>query len=101
VFVGHANDLPKGFQVSVVIDASLWFESLPSTVKSDGVHAPVLEVEEIMISQGVVGVESGEVWMERVYFVDGVHTMIDSIATVLIHEERVRRIYAERVDKSH
>ena len=95
VLIGHPDYLPQCFEICVVVDPPFWFESLPCAVETDGVHAPMLEIVEVVISEGVVGVEVREVGVEGVDLVDCIYAVIDSISAVLVHKERVGGVHAK------
>ena len=50
------------------------------------IHAPVPEVEEIVIGETIVGVECIEIRMEGVYLINCIDPMVDGVAIVLIDE---------------
>ncbi len=95
VLIGHPHDLPQGFEIGVVVDPALGLQTLPGTVESDGIHPPVSEVVEVVIGEGVVGAEDGEVWVEGVDFVDCIDAVVDTVAAVLIDEEWVVGVYSK------
>lgn len=64
-------------------------------METDGVHAPMLEIVEVVIGEGVVGVEVREVGVEGVDLVYCVHAVVDPVSAVLVYEEGVGRVHAE------
>lgn len=70
-------------------------DALPSAVQTDDVHAPVLEVVEVVVSEAVVGVEVLEVGVEGEDLVDCVDSVVDGVAVVLVHEHGVVGVDAD------
>ena len=95
VLVRHPHYLPQCFQIGIVIHAARWLETLPGAVQPNGVHPPMLQVVEIVISQGVVAVEIGEVGVEGEDLVYCVDAVIYAVPAVLVEEERVGRVDLE------
>lgn len=53
------------------------------------IHAPVLQVIEVMISETVVSVEGVKIRVKWVDLVNSVDPMVDSVAIILINEHGV------------
>ena len=87
--VALPHDFPYGLDVCVVVLPLLRFDALPRAVQADDVHAPMLEVVEVVIGEAVVGVEVLEVGVEGEDLVDCVDSVVNGVAVVLVHEHRV------------
>ena len=77
ILISFPDDISEYFHICVVVDSSLRFDSLPSCMQSNHVHAPMFEVLKIIVSETVVSRESVEVRMERECFEDCVYAVED------------------------
>ncbi len=54
VFIGLSHDIPEGLDVSVVVLVGLWFHAFPCAMKSDDVHAPMAQIIQVVVGEGVI-----------------------------------------------
>ena len=94
-FITFLQYFPESLYVCVVVDSSLRLYSLPCCMESNGIHAPVLEIIQILISKTVIAGEFHQVRVEGMGFVYSIDSVKHSISIVLVNKERIVRIYPD------
>ena len=88
-FLDHLFD---SLEVDIVIDAFFALNGFPHDTETDEVHSPLLEEDDILVVEGVLGVEITDRWDIRVDLVDNVDTMEKNLTSGLINEGAVGRV---------
>ena len=86
--VAFPDDISEFFNIRVIILSFFGFDALPCDMEPDMIESPVFKVVQIDVGKWVIGVEGLSIGIEWKSFVDGVDTMKDGRAVVLIDEER-------------
>ena len=71
-------------QVCCVVQTFGAFDGLPHDTQSNKVHAPVFEVLDVLIIQGIFGIELALGGNEGIHFIDDVDSMEKNGTVVLI-----------------
>jgi hypothetical protein len=101
IFIGILNNLTNDLDIGIVVDSLLRLHSLPRTVQPNYIHPPMLEIVKIVIGEAVVGIEVGEIRMERIDFIHCIDSMIDCVSIILIHKHGVVGINFDRSEQAN
>ena len=100
-FITFLQYFPESLDVGVVVDSSLRLYSLPGGMESDGIHAPMLEIIQIFISEAVVAGEFYKIGVEGMGFVHSIDSVKHSVSVVLVNKEGIVRIHSDGLNQGY
>ena len=92
-FITFPHNLSNHFNICVVIDSLLRFKAFPCNMKAYNIHSPMLKIKKVLINETMIGRELDQIGMKRLQLVDNINSVIDSISSKLVYEQRVICIY--------